>query len=371
MTDLPPPPRGSAPPPGVSPQTPQWPGWQQPAPRESRSVAFFVAIFLGILLVASAGLNVLLLLVSVGSLAGAGLGADADGVAFDEVHVAGERGGRDKILQIGIRGAIAEVSSPVLGAAGGTVSQVKRGLRAAATDDSILGVLLYIDSPGGGVTDSDQVWNLVRTFQQEHPQKKVIALLGDIAASGGYYIAVAAEHVIARRSTITGSIGVIMSAWNFAEAAKKLGVDQVAIKSDRTPYKDMLSPTRPMVVEERRMLTAIVDELLDQFVDVVDAGRPGLDRSAVLKAATGAVFTASQAKELGLVDEIGDHTTALAWFRQQLGKPVTIVEARRRLGLGDWLFGGAGSNSAGPPGIASLLTQSTGPRFLYYWEGGR
>ncbi|MGB3965552.1 MAG: signal peptide peptidase SppA, partial [Planctomycetota bacterium] len=334
-------------------------------------VAFFVAIFLGILLVASAGLNVLLLLVSVGSLAGAGLGADAEGVAYDEVHVAGVRGGKDKVLQIGIRGAIAEDGNPVLGASGGSVSQVRRGLRAAGGDDDVLGVLLYIDSPGGGVTDSDQIWQLVRTFRKDHPNKRVLALFGDIAASGGYYVAAAAEHIIARRSTITGSIGVIMSAWNFAEAAKKLGVEQIAIKSERTPYKDMLSPTRALAPQEREMLTTIVDELLDQFVDVVDEGRPGLDRDGVLRAATGAVFTAKQALELGLVDAIGDHAEALAWFDQQLGKPVTIVEARRRPGLGDLLFGAFGKGPGAEPSIATLLTRSTGPRFLYFWEGGR
>jgi protease-4 len=369
MSTLPPNP-GTTPPPGVPPQ---WPGQPGPAPavRESRSVAFFVAIFLGILLVASAGLNVLLFLVSLGSLAGAGLTADADGVAWDELHVAGPRGGQNKILQIGIRGAIAEAGNPLLGAAGGTVSQLRRGLRAAATDDEVLGVLLYIDSPGGGVTDSDEAWQLVRTFQKEHPQKKVVALFGDLAASGGYYIGVAAEHIIARRTTITGSIGVIMSAWNFTEAAKKFGVDQVAIKSDRTPFKDMLSPTRPMQPAEQKLLTSIVDELFDQFVSVVDEGRPGLDRDGVLRAATGAVYTAAQAKELGLVDEIGDHTAVLAWFDRQVGKPVTIVEARRRPSFGDLLFGAFGKSPSGDVGIPALLTQSTGPRFLYYWEGGR
>lgn len=368
MSQMPPHPPGG-PPPGVPPQWPNWPT-PAPAPRESRGVAFFVAIFLGILLVASAGLNVLLLLVSVGSLAGAGLGADSDGVAFEEVHIAGERGGRDKVLQVPIRGAIAEGAAPMLGAAGGTVSQVKRALRQAAADD-VLGVLLYIDSPGGGVTDSDVIYQLVRSFRRDHPNKPVLALFGDIAASGGYYVAVAAEHILARRTTITGSIGVIMSAWNFSEAAKKLGVDQVAIKSARTPYKDMLSPTRPLQDAERAMLTGIVDELFDQFVSVVDEGRENLDRAQVLAAANGGVYTAKQALGLGLVDGLGDHDTALAWFREKLGKPVTIVEARRRPGLADLLFGALAAGRGAEGAVNSLLTSSTGPRFLYYWEGGR
>ncbi|MEO6596004.1 MAG: signal peptide peptidase SppA [Planctomycetota bacterium] len=379
MTSLPPNSPGNSPPPevpaGVPPQAPSWPagpGWPQAhtAPRESRGVAFFVAIFLGILLVASAGLNVLLLLLSVGSFAGAGLGAgDADG-AYDEAHVAGERGGRTKVLQVPIRGAIAETQSPLLGAAGGTVSQVRRALRQAAADD-VLGVLFYVDSPGGGVTDSDVIYQMVRDFRREYPKKPVMALFGDMAASGGYYVAVAAEHIMARRTTITGSIGVIMSAWNFADAAKQLGVEQIVIKSDRTPFKDILSPTRPMRDEERRMLTGIVDELYDQFVSVVDEGRDNLDRDQVIALATGAIYTASQALANGLIDEIGDHDAALAWFEKKIGKSVTIVEHRRRTGLGDLLFGAATRQTPVEQSLTSLLTGSTGPRFLYFWQGGR
>jgi protease-4 len=271
---------------------------------------------------------------------------------------------------VAIRGAIAEAGSPVLGAAGGTVSQVKRALRQAAADD-VVGVVLYIDSPGGGVTDSDAVHGLVMRFRRDHPKKPVLALFGDIAASGGYYIAAAAEHILARRTTITGSIGVIMSAWNFAELAKRHGVEQVAIKSARTPWKDMLSPTRPLQAEEREMLTSIVDELFDQFVSIVDEGRPGLDREGVLRAATGAVYTASQAKALGLVDGIGDHDEALAWFQSRLGQTVTIVEPRRRASFSDLLFGALSRPSPADAALANLLTASTGPRFLYYWEGGR
>jgi len=355
----------------VPPQVPQWPnGWpvQAAAPRESRGVAFFVAIFLGILLVASAGLNVLLLLLSLGSLTGSGLG-DVDSAVYDEVYVTGVRGGRDKVLQIGVRGAIAESGSPVLGAAGGSVSQVKRGLRMAAADD-VLGVLLYVDSPGGGVTDSDEIWRLVRKFRREHPQKPVVALFGDLAASGGYYVAPACERTTAHRSTITGSIGVIMSGWNFAEAAKKFGVEQIAIKSERTPFKDILSPTRAMREDERALLTALVDELLDQFIAVVDEGRDTLDRAAATRVANGAIYSASQALELGLVDEIGDLDTVLAWFDRRLGKAVTIVEPRRRAGLGDLLFGAFGGKRP-EASLPDLLTSSTGPRFLYYWQGGR
>lgn len=337
------------------------------APRESRGVAFFVAIFLGLLLIASAGLNVLLMLVSVGSLAGGGFG-DFDAPA-DEVYIGGTKASREKVLQVPIRGAIAEGANPVLGAGGGTVTQVKRALRQAAESD-IRGLLLYIDSPGGGVTDSDDIHAMLLEFRREHPGKPVLALFGDMAASGGYYIAVAAEHIIARRTTITGSIGVIMSAWNFAEAAQKLGIDQVAIKSERTPLKDILSPMRAMRDEERALLTGIVDEMYERFVTVVADGRPQLTREQVYSLANGAVYTGNQALKSGLVDEVGDLQTAVRWFGDRLGKPVQVVERRRRPGLADLLFA-----SRAPADLQQLAPQllaaSTGPRFLYFWQGGR
>jgi len=128
------------------------------------------------------------------------------------------------------------------------------------------------------------------------------------------------------------------------------------------------------------MLVKIVDELYDLFVDVVDEGRDNLDRGQVLAVATGAIYTATQAFANGLIDEIGDYETVLAWFEKKIGKPVTIVEQRRRAGLADLLFGSSapsvpqsGVSAAGAieQSLNRLLTGSTGPRFLYFWEGGR
>jgi protease IV len=363
MTNIPP-----TPPPGVPPQQPQWPAPPGAAKaREARGVSFFVALFLGILLLVSAGINVLLLLFSFGTLSASGL-SDPGAGNYDEAYVVGERGGSHKVLQIAIRGAIAEGANPLMGAAGGTVSQVKRALRYALSEE-VEGLLLYIDSPGGGVTDSDRIYQMLRRFREEHPTMPVAALYGDMAASGGYYIAVAAQHIISRRTSISGSIGVIMSAWNFAKMAKDFGVEQIAIKSARTPYKDMLSPTRQMSEGERKMLTSIVDELYDQFVAVVMEGR-GMDKSAVEIAANGGIYTAQQSLDLGLVDEIGNYESALAWFENQLGHQVTIVEQRRRAGFTDLLFGSRFDGSSVSV-VDRLMSASTGPRFLYFWQGGR
>lgn len=359
-----------------TPQPPPFPGqasMQPYAPPPGRSVSFFVAIFLAFLLLISGALNVLLLVASIGSFATSGLTAagDDDG-AYQMVHVAGDRNAETKVLRIAIQGAISEGQNPILGASGGTVTQVRRALRAAARDDSIRGVLLAIDSPGGGVTDSDEIYQMIVRFRNEHSNKRVLALFGDIAASGGYYVAAAAEHIMARRTSITGSIGVVMSAWNFTEAADKLGIDQVVIKSQHTPFKDILSPTRPMTDDERRMLTGIVEELYQQFVDVVDQGRPSLDHAQVQALATGAIYSAKQALQNGLIDQVGSAEDAVAWFDKAIGSSVDVLDYRRAPSLRDLLFGAQGPAPATmQQAAAQLLTGTTGPRLLYFWQGGR
>lgn len=359
------------PPPGVPPQDPIWRGAPAAPSREGRGVAFFVAIFLGLLLLVSGGLNVLLLLLSLGSFAGAGLGGlEVESSNFDVVRVGGTPSANDRVLRIPIVGAIAEAQSPLMGASGGTVTEVRRALRYAEGKSDVTGLWLAIDSPGGGVTDSDEIHRLLLAYKREHPGVRVLASFGDVAASGGYYIACAADRIVARRTTITGSIGVIMSAWNATEAARKLGIEQIAIKSENTPFKDILSPTRPMYDAEKKLLNDIVEELYQQFVDIVDAGRENLDRAQVQRLANGAIYTAKQALENGLIDEIGDPETIEQWWAAN--GPVQIVELRRKPNFRDLLFGAEAKASPDlSTAAAALLHASSGPRFLYYWQGAR
>ncbi len=366
MSDLPPPPD--------DPRAERW-GHAEPPPREPREgrpVSFYLAIFLALLLFVSGGLNLLLLVVSAFGSATAGLTAvGEDDGAWEVVAVGGDRDASQRLLRIPIQGAIAESSSPIIGARGGTVSQVDHALDLAGRDGSIAGVLFDIDSPGGGVTDSDHIWRAIEKFKKEH-HKPVIALLGDIAASGGYYIASGCDAIIARPTSITGSIGVIVSNLNFAEAAEKIGVHQEVIVSERTPYKDMLSPYRPMKDEERAILRSIVDELYDRFVDVVTEGRIALSRERVLALADGRVYSAKQALDAGLVDQIGTLDDATAELKKRCGvDSAGLVEQRRRPSLGEMLFGISAHAESLADGLAPLLKSSTGSRFLYYWTGGR
>lgn len=341
---------------------------------EGRPVSFYLAIFLGMLLVLSAGLNLVLLFVGVMRNAVDSLGSfEVDDGSFQLVAVGGDADARDKILRVPISGAIAEGASPLLGAAGGTVSQVERALKLARRDDTVRGVLLYVDSPGGGVTDSDLIYRKLREFRAE-TQKPVVALFGDIAASGGYYIACACDHIMAQETTITGSIGVILSQWNYAEAMQKLGIESVDIVSARTPRKAMLSGAKPVDENELAIARSIVDEMYDRFVEVVAQGRPDLDRDRIVTLADGRIYSARQAKEHGLVDGIGTERDAVAMLKTRAkASSVKIVEQRRRIGLLD-MFGGA--HAASPPpsleqALGQFLTQSTGPRLLYFWPGGR
>lgn len=372
MTIPPTPPPGAPPPPPPPPPT-----YQYPPAAEGKPVSFYVAIFLGLLLLVSGGLNVLLLIVtavgSAGGLTGGTL--EDDGYYYELVTVGGDRDAETAVLRIPIEGTILETGSPFLGSRGGIVSQVRRALRALRRTPSIRGVLLEIDSPGGGVTDSDEIHRLIREVGELRRNGKkipVLALLGDMAASGGYYVAVAADKIVARPTTITGSIGVILSSYELSEAMAKIGVKQVVIKSKETPYKDMLSPTRPLTPVERSKLEAIVQELYERFVDVVDEGRPELDRAAVRRLATGEIYSARQALKAGLVDAIGSEREALQMLAEMVGmRSVKVVEHRRRPGLMDLLFGVRTPRLDPRAALAHVFGHPSGPRLLYFWPGGR
>ena len=343
-------------------------------PSEGKSVSFYIALFLGLLLLVSVALNAVLLLVNLVGSAADGITSVADD-RFQVVRVEGDASAEDRVLLITLQGAIAEAGSPFLGATGGSVSQVKRGLDLAARDASVRGVLLEIDSPGGGVTDSDEIYHDVMKFRAE-TSKPVVALFGDLAASGGYYVAAACDHIVSRPTTLTGSIGVILSSYNVAEAAENWGIKEIVIKSDNTPYKDILSATREMVPAEREILDGIVEQLYQKFVDIVHEGRkhhPKLvRREAVVALANGSIYTGWQALDNGLVDSLGYREDALQQLKTTLGTDkLQLIEYRRRPGLRELLVGA--STSVKPPESVweRLLGQLSAPRLLYFWPGAR
>ena len=174
-------------------------------------------------------------------------------------------------------------------------------LEAAYADPSIKGIILQLNSPGGGVYESDEVYHRIMELKAQY-KKPLVVYMSQQAASGAYYIAVAADRIYANRNTLTGSIGVIISTYNFSELAKKIGVQDVSFKS--AANKDLLNPLRPITTEEQTILQGIVDESYNYFVEIVVEGRQ-MNREEVLKLADGRIYSGAQAKQLGLIDELG------------------------------------------------------------------
>lgn len=172
-------------------------------------------------------------------------------------------------------------------------------------DDSIKAVVLRINSPGGGVSPSQEIYQEVKALAEVKP---VVVSMASVAASGGYYIAVPAQRILANPGSITGSIGVIMEFTNLEELLQKIGLKSQVVKSGK--FKDIGSPMRPMSEADRNLLEALIADVYDQFITVVAEGRQ-LDLEEVRRLADGRIFTGRQAMESGLVDQLGGYQDAI------------------------------------------------------------
>ncbi|MBX2861126.1 MAG: signal peptide peptidase SppA [Vampirovibrio sp.] len=194
-------------------------------------------------------------------------------------------------------------------------------------------LVLRVNSPGGTVGMSQEIYEAILNLKKEKGTK-VVASLGDVAASGGVYIAMAADEIIANGGTVTGSIGVIIKSGNFRELLDKIGIQSDVVKSGK--YKDLLSTDRAMSEEEKALLQETIDDTYSQFVSVVAKGRE-MSEETVKTFADGRVFTGQQAKGLGLVDELGSLDVAvekvrvLAGFKTEGPPKVTRMEKKRAL----------------------------------------
>ena len=180
-------------------------------------------------------------------------------------------------------------------------------LREHRENKSVKAILLRIDSPGGAVAPSQEIYTEVLKIRDEG-KKKIVTSMGSVAASGGYYIASASDRIVANPGSVTGSIGVILELANVSGLMKKVGVESVVIKSGK--FKDVGSLFRTMTSEERDLLQGVIDDTYDQFVDAVAVGR-GINKEDLLPIADGRVFTGRQAKKLGLVDDLGSMQDAI------------------------------------------------------------
>ncbi len=235
----------------------------------------------------------------------------------------------DKIALIDVDGVIVNRHSGHMFSEGEhPVSLLLEKFAAAQRDRAVKAVVLRINSPGGSVTASELMHEEITRFKKTG--KPVVAMMMDVAASGGYYIACACNDLIAYPSTVTGSIGVIMQTVDLSGTLAKLGVSTDAITSG--PRKGAGSPLRPMSTEDRALFQAVIDEMFQRFVDVVDEGRPDLSRERILELADGRIYTARQAHEAGLVDRIGNLRDAIKRAKELAGlKRARVVTYQRPL----------------------------------------
>lgn len=203
---------------------------------------------------------------------------------------------------------VVEVTGPILSS-----KKIILDLKAFRDDDAIKAIVLRIDSPGGGIGPSQEIY---RELMKTRAVKTVIASMGSVAASGGYYIACAAQGIVANSGTITGSVGVIMEYANLEQIAKKIGIASVVIKSGE--YKDMGSPMRELKDSEKQLFQKLVDELHAQFVSDAAAAR-NMETHVMAKLADGRVYTGQTAMKLNLVDRIGNMDDAVEWAGQKAG----------------------------------------------------
>ena len=206
-----------------------------------------------------------------------------------------------------------------------TIRQIKK----YADDKSIKAIVFRIDSPGGGVAPSQEIYSAILKVRK-NSNKIVVTSMGNVAASGGYYIACASDKIVANPGTLTGSIGVIMTFPNIEELMKKIGLKTEVIKSGK--FKDIGSPMREFTEEEKKLLQGVIDDVYDQFVNAVADGR-GMDIQKVKELSDGRIFTGRQALEIGLVDNLGSLEDAIELAAELVGiegKPKIVSERKER-----------------------------------------
>lgn len=234
-------------------------------------------------------------------------------------------------------------------------------------DPSVKGIVLSVNSPGGGVLESSDIYDALTEIQASK-EIPIYVAMGGMAASGGYYISAPAEKIFVHPETLTGSIGVIMQSINYGKLAEKYGVDFPTIKSG--PYKDMMSPTREMKPEEREMLQEMIDDSYNRFVDIIAEGR-GMDEKEVRKVADGRVMNGRQAIEAGLADDYGKLPTVVSAMKEDYHlENASVFEYGASDNLASLLslkahdiFGGDVESQI----IKKLIAENQAPRMMYLY----
>ena len=249
---------------------------------------------------------------------------------------------------------------------GGQTDTVLRSIRRATHDEEVKGLILEINSGGGGITDSDIIYRALLRFKEADEDRVIVSIFGDTAASGAYYIALASDHILAHPTTITGSIGVVMQTYNFKELAQKIGISDVTITSGEN--KDMLNPFKDVSPEQQEMLKGIVTVMHGRFTSLVTQHR-NLPMDVVAPLADGRIFGAEEALRHKLIDGIGYAEDAQLKIAELLGAEeggVKIFRYGEQVTLMDLLSRpGFGFQSEM---LRLLRNEQDGPRLMYKWS---
>ncbi len=243
------------------------------------------------------------------------------------------------------------------------VESILRQIRAAQNDSAVKAIILEVDSPGGSITPTDEIYQALNTFRASAKGRKVVVLIHGVAASGGYFIAMASDWIIAEPTAFIGSISVIIQTLNWKGLSDKIGVRDVTVKSGKN--KDLLNPFQEVNPEQVAMLQAMVDSLHQFFVNIVKQSRPIKD-AALQEMCDGRVFTAMDAQQRHMIDQLGYWSDAMAKTAQLLGQPtIKVIRYDERADLARWL-----AQLRSPPINVSLpgWMNVEGPQLMYLWR---
>ncbi|MFS0864537.1 signal peptide peptidase SppA [Fredinandcohnia sp. 179-A 10B2 NHS] len=294
--------------------------------------------------------------------------AAADDEFLENIIVEGK--GTDKILVLHVDGVIQDTGEDVTSffqTAGYQHRSFLKMIEQAEEDSSIKGIILKINSPGGGVVESAEIHKKLNDYK-ESTKKPIYVSMGAMAASGGYYISAPADKIYATPDTMTGSLGVIMQGINYSGLAEKYGVKFETIKSG--PYKDIMSASREMTDDERKIMQDMVDNAYQGFVDVIASGR-NMSEGRVREIADGRIYDGRQAKEIDLIDELGFFEDTIEGMKKDHNlENASVVEYSANYGFGSLFTMSAKKLFAEDIEMATLvhlLSQPNSPRMMYLY----
>jgi protease-4 len=256
---------------------------------------------------------------------------------------------------LGSRVAVVDVFETIIDS-----EPIVKQLKKWGKSSSVKAIVVHVDSPGGGVAASQEIYEEMLRIREEE-KKIVVVSMSSLAASGGYYISCGADRIMANSGTLTGSIGVIVQFYNASKLMEKVGVEISKVKSGEV--KDVGAYDRAMTDREREMLTAVIMDTYEQFVETVAKGR-NLEKEQIYPLADGSIFTGRQAKELGLVDTLGSFEDAIKYAAELAGisgEPKVVKETKPKAGFLDLLGSTLG-------GVRELTSgDKSGPQIMYLY----